>query len=175
MADGICTIDGCGRRAGRARGWCVRHYKRWQRHGDPLAGDPPRSVVPAPCSIEGCGRIAHARGWCTKHHSRWRRHGDPLALMQAPHGAGTITSSGYRLVYAPDGRKVVEHRLVMEQVIGRPLRPDENVHHLNGVRLDNRPENLELWVTHQPQGQRVDDVVPWAVEILRRYAQDLLA
>lgn len=57
----------------------------------------------------------------------------------------------------------------MEQKLGRHLLPGENVHHLNGVRDDNRPENLELWVTAQPAGQRPEDLVAWAHEILRRY------
>lgn len=63
----------------------------------------------------------------------------------------------------------------MEEVLGRLLASDENVHHINGDRKDNRPENLELWSTRQPPGQRVDDKVKWAAEILQRYALELLA
>lgn len=63
----------------------------------------------------------------------------------------------------------------MERILGRPLLPGENVHHKNGVRHDNRPENLELWVTSQPAGQRVQDKVDFAVEMLKRYAPTLLA
>jgi hypothetical protein len=57
----------------------------------------------------------------------------------------------------------------MEEMIGRRLFPDEDVHHRNGQRRDNRPENLELWSHSQPRGQRVEDKVAWAVDLIGRY------
>lgn len=65
--------------------------------------------------------------------------------------------------------RVAEHVAVMVESIGRPMLPHETVHHKNGVRDDNRIENLELWSTSQPRGQRIEDKVAWAREILALY------
>jgi hypothetical protein len=75
------------------------------------------------------------------------------------------TSRGYLL----------EHVEVMSGMLGRALLPGENVHHINGVRDDNRPENLELWSRSQPSGQRIPDKVEWAKELLSLYEPDALA
>lgn len=74
-----------------------------------------------------------------------------------------VDKHGYRLV-KQDGKYRPEHHVVMEEKLGRPLFKEERVHHMNGIRGDNRPENLELWLNGHPSGQRVDDMIKWMVD-----------
>jgi hypothetical protein len=91
-------------------------------------------------------------------------------------GGRTCHKAGYVMPWAPGHPRaagtvkyVFEHILVMEESLGRYLHPDENVHHVNGVRDDNRPENLELRTKPQPPGIRAADALAWAREIIARY------
>jgi hypothetical protein len=90
-------------------------------------------------------------GYCSKHYQRFRKYGDPLALQIAEQGTGHLDNQGYRR-HRINGKNVFEHRLVMEQVLARKLLRSETVHHKNGDRLDNRPENLEVWIGNHPRG-----------------------
>lgn len=125
------------------------------------------------CKIPDC-KIGppFIRGLCNTHYQRAQRCGDEnYKPYMAPKGTGFINKAGYRIVSDGNGGKIKEHRLVMEQHLGRKLLPEENVHHKNGNRADNRLENLELWNVKQPPGKKVDDLVAYAKEILRLYGE----
>ena len=137
------------------------------------------------CLVEECTAVALWKGYCQGHYYRLSRYGDPLAGRPlAKQEVGELRNrlkTGYQLVYLPEhpsARKdgyILEHVHVMTEHLGRELLPHENVHHKNGVRHDNRLENLELWSTSQPAGQRVEDKVAWAMELLKLYKPDILS
>jgi hypothetical protein len=164
-----------------AKGYCRTHYYRIVRYGDPSVLLKVRRYDGAACAVAGCDSIATAKGLCRLHRERQKRSGTtdaPRRKRRADvgdsyvdrHGYVRVKTAGHPNAYATGW--ILEHVLVMSNKLGRALLPGENVHHRNGIKTDNDPSNLELWVTVQPTGQRPEDLLEWAVEIFRRYSPE---
>lgn len=160
-----CLVEGCTNRP-KVRGLCNKHgiqYNEGKLDIElPTSGHKrtAKAYEETPCCISGCEKRAVSRWMCSKHAQQreagilddkgrqlrelkaWRRCHKPGALQNG---------GGYLLILAPKGYqgatvngRVLEHRLVMEMHLGRLLLPGEIIHHINGVKTDNRLGNLEL-------------------------------
>ena len=188
-----CSIDGC-ENGVLARGWCNRHYKRWQKFGDPLGSAPPPEKKT--CSIDGCEKPHEARGWCNMHYQRWQKHGDPLATLayrDDPEAAflartepivgdpgciiwtGGTVSGGYGS-HRVDGRMVLAHRYAWEREHG-PIPDGMFIDHTCWERSCVNPDHLRLATISQnsanrsgAQGGRMHDLPRGVYRSGRRYA-----
>ena len=176
--EGECEFTGeqtgnCGRPQ-YAKGLCRVHYERslqgremdapirrsWQM-GESLVGQ---------CTVEDetgrCPRRVNARGMCNTHYLRWQKTGGsgPVALLRKAAGEGHLNDRGYVEIQV-GGVKRHQHLWVADEMIG--VRVDTSkfeVHHKNGIRNDNRPENLEIVPIGHGAGQHFEDLVPFIVE-----------
>ena len=180
-AYGTCKNEACAKPSRGNGGLCQTHYAESRRRKNGIL---PKGSEKEPqkCKTEGCSRNVRAKGMCRNCYSKDRNGITPgTGRIKGQRGHSSINGSGYVIIYNPElakewgltGWYVLEHRLIMSEHLGRMLTEEENVHHINGIRHDNRIENLELWSTSQPYGQRVADKIEWAKSILEKYKEDL--
>ena len=144
-------------------------YCKWECHPPKKVGKhkAPPGNYPVTCPRVGCSNPTNGGHHCVDCR-KYFQIGSYLKFGKSNYRV-SHRSNGYLRVTFPghpsggaDGG-IAEHRLVMSDILQRPLMDNENVHHINGMRDDNRPENLELWVKPQVPGQRVDDLIEYVV------------
>jgi hypothetical protein len=169
-----CSFDQCIRKA-YAKALCQSHYKM-QLRGEPLRKLRPREGARLKtCTFSGCHKPHKGNNFCSGHNYQMKKFGvvKPLKYQNPGEwGRWYLNKNGY-VIRTKTMDKIresqLQHRYIMEEYLGRPLLKEENVHHKNGIKNDNRIENLELWISSQPSGQRIQDLVSWAKKIINDY------
>src|SRR5260221_14046441 len=134
----MCLVKNCLSRIA-FKGYCRHHYDSFRKYGDPLKA----KYFKFNCDVPNCDQKHFAKGFCKKHYGRLKRGNDPYRIFKyrkydrrgyvmikplTPHPNAYVKAHGW----------ILEHRFVMSNYLGRTLDKDEVVHHINGVRDDNR-------------------------------------
>jgi hypothetical protein len=167
----ICMVCKKELGAGRRLSLCVWHAKLAKTNYQMCDED--SCLYPAAGADSKQQRRSPKARLCLSHYAEKYEHGSYEWFMNCLPNRYAPRPSGYVWLYFLGGLKMSEHRFVKAQQEGRLLLPEETVHHKNGIRHDNRPENLELMVGAHGKGQRPEDMIEWHREQLRKLEADL--
>ncbi len=158
----ICSVAGCDRQ-NHAQGFCKRHYGRWYRHGDPLAGGQHHEVRQPICTVEGCERPHACGGFCQNHYMQKRRNNDEYrqwkrAYNKRPH-VRESANQRLRKRYANDPAYRAKVLEAQTKRASRTLRQRPQAFQKEWRRMVHRHRGLCAYCQQAP-GTTLEHVIP---------------
>ncbi len=145
-----CSVKGCSEPV-KAKGYCSRHVYQFYKYGRIISDISLRNKHKK-CSVAGCNRKHKANGFCNAHNLQVAKHGRVISEKLADRN-GVSKSGEYVLILKPDHHEankrgyVLRSHLVWEKHTGHIVVSPEVIHHISGIKNDDRFENLKLFAS----------------------------
>lgn len=170
----VCSVEGCDR-PHEAKGYCNAHYLQYWKYGEIKRAEVKERKNHTGCLVEGCPDNHYCRGYCVRHYNQTLKHGEiKFKNRVLSPRKGEMRNMGYIYLLRKDhpcadkDGYVKRANIVWEENTGQTVWPPAIIHHKNGIKNDDRFENLEYMDSPSEHTKLHGGRPPVSVEDIRK-------